>query len=83
MFKVLALNVEIEAVFFIAAWISLFSLIPLSLNSLGLTEGAFVLLYGMVGVLPHEALAVALLGRFFRLIFSLPGGAFLLFPMKK
>ena len=79
---VFSLDVRVEDVFFITAWISLLSLIPLSLNSIGITEGAFVVLYGTVGVLPSEALAAALLVRFGMIILSLLGGLFLLFPAK-
>ena len=82
LFMVFSLNVRVEDVFFITAWISLLSLIPLSLNSIGITEGAFVVLYGAVGVLSSEALATALLVRFGTIILSLLGGLFLLFPAK-
>jgi uncharacterized membrane protein YbhN (UPF0104 family) len=80
LFLMLSLNVRVEDVFFIAAWISLISMIPLSLNSLGITEGAFVVLFGTVGVLPAEALAAALLARFTAMMISLGGGVFLLLP---
>jgi uncharacterized protein (TIRG00374 family) len=80
LFMIFALNVGVEDIFFVAAWISLISFVPLSLNSLGITEGAFVVLYGTVGVLPSEALAAALMVRFVGLVVSSFGGLFLLLP---
>lgn len=82
-FQVFSLDVGFVDIFFIAAWISLIACVPVSFNGLGITEGAFVIFYGMVGVLPPEALAVGLLTRFAGIAVSSIGGFFLLFPAKK
>lgn len=81
--QVFSLDVGFFDIFFIAAWISLITCVPVSFNGLGIAEGAFVVFYGMVGVLPPAALAVALLIRFAGLIISSIGGVFLLFPSGK
>lgn len=60
----------------IAPIIPLISLIPISINGLGLTEGAFVLFYTQAGVLPEQALAAAVLRRVFNLLVSLVGGVY-------
>ena len=61
-------------VLFIAPLIPLVSLIPASINSIGIAEGAFVVLYTQAGLTPEQALAAALLRRFILLIVSLFGG---------
>ena len=54
----------------------LLSLVPISLNGIGLAEGVFVAVYGVVGVLPDAALAAALLRRLVDLLDSAVGGLF-------
>jgi uncharacterized protein (TIRG00374 family) len=49
-------------------------LLPISLNGLGVIEGTFVVLLGLMGVPPDMALAVALLRRLVLLGQSLVGG---------
>jgi len=53
---------------------SIISLIPISLNSLGVTEGVLVFLFGVYGVAPELSLAVALLGRVLYILLSSTGG---------
>jgi glycosyltransferase 2 family protein len=48
--------------------------IPISIGSLGVHEGAWVVVLGSVGVSPGEALLFALLLRTVNLVVSLPGG---------
>lgn len=50
------------------------SALPLSLNALGIKEGAYVFFLGMAGVAAPEALALALLARTATLAVSLLGG---------
>lgn len=63
-------------VIFIAPMIPLISTIPVSVNGIGVAEGAFVLFYVQVGVPVEAALAAALLRRVVALIVSLAGGLF-------
>ena len=76
LFVSLGLHISFWEVFFIAPLILLVSIVPISINALGLSEGAFVVFYTQVGLSPEEALAAALLRRFFHLLISLVGGIF-------
>lgn len=58
----------------IAPVIPLVALLPISLNGLGLTEGAFVLFYTQAGLSPEQALAAAVLRRAVMLLFAGAGG---------
>jgi len=63
-------------ILWIAPLTLLIGAIPISLNGIGLVEGAFVLLYGYVGVTPEQAFTAALLNRFMGLGVSLVGAPF-------
>jgi glycosyltransferase 2 family protein len=58
----------------IAPLIALVSSVPISVNALGVAEGAFVLFYTQAGLTPEEALAAAVLRRVLVLCYSLVGG---------
>lgn len=73
-FYSLDLHVSVVEIMFILPIISLISLIPISLNSFGLTESVFVLFFVRAGLDSSEALAVALLGRALTILFSSLGG---------
>jgi glycosyltransferase 2 family protein len=60
----------------IAPIIPLVSLLPVSMNGLGVAEGAFVLFYTQAGVLPEQALAAAALRRVLALLVTLVGGMY-------
>jgi len=83
-FLFISLGIEIGfcQLFCIAPLITLISLLPISVNSLGLTEGAYVLMLSFVGVPPEKGLAVALLARILQVALSAMGGFFLLFLKK-
>jgi len=55
-------------------------ILPISFNSIGITEGLTVFLYGLAGISPETALAVALSGRVCLIFANLSGGLWLLFP---
>ena len=60
----------------VAPLVPLVSLLPVTANGLGLTEGAIVLFYTQMGVPPEQAFAAALLRRLVTIGTSLPGGLF-------
>jgi len=60
----------------IAPLIALVSFVPISINGLGLAEGAFVLFFTQAGLSPEEALAAAVLRRVLMTGYSLLGGLF-------
>lgn len=67
-------NVAFGEVLAILPIIYLISLMPISLNGLGLSEGAFVILFSQVGVATPLALAAAVVRRVIHLMVSLIGG---------
>ena len=71
-----SLNIEISTVYFFIflPMIWLVTMIPLSLNGLGIREGAFTFFFGQVGVLPAEAVALSLLIYSCRLFVGVLGG---------
>lgn len=56
-------GVPLAEVALVAAVVPLATLLPVSLNGLGVAEGVFVLLYAQLGVAPEAALAAAALRR--------------------
>ena len=75
-FAFLAFGIDISfgTVLFISLLVNVISMVPISVNGLGIREGAFVLLCTQVGVGSAEALSVALLGRVLVLLISSVGG---------
>ncbi len=59
--------------------ITLISMIPISLNGMGLREYAFMSLLGAIGVAPESCMAVGLLSSAFIILSSLPGGVVYIF----
>ena len=72
----IALGVDIPFGQVVAATplIALAGMIPVSINALGITEGAFVVLFAQAGIVPAEALAAAVLARLLRVAVSAVGG---------
>lgn len=60
--------------------ILLITMLPVSVNGIGLREGAFVYLYGRVGLAPEEAIAISVAWTLMLALISLAGGALLLHP---
>lgn len=58
----------------VAPLVPLVSLLPVTANGLGLTEGAFVLFYTQMGVPAEQAFAAAILRRLVMIAVSVPGG---------
>jgi uncharacterized membrane protein YbhN (UPF0104 family) len=71
-----ALHVPVSFIWLMMA-ISLIAVVtslPLSLNAIGIQEGAYVFFFGLAGIAAPQALALALLSRGVRLVVSLVGG---------
>ena len=70
-----ALGLEISLPFIVLsfAFISVIFFIPIAPSGMGVVEGAFVVLFSMVGVAPSLALAYALIFRFSNAIVDLSG----------
>ncbi|MCZ7403149.1 MAG: lysylphosphatidylglycerol synthase transmembrane domain-containing protein [Candidatus Methanoperedens sp.] len=59
--------------------VQLIGMLPISINSLGLSEGASIILYGLIGISSVDALTVALMARFSLMLVSLSGGVIFIF----
>ncbi len=72
----LALHLPISFIWLTMAisLIAVVTSVPLSLNALGIQEGAYVFFFGLAGIAAPQALALALLSRGVRLAVSLVGG---------
>jgi uncharacterized protein (TIRG00374 family) len=68
-------NIPLIEVCFIAPIVLLVSFLPISLNGIGVAEGAYVLFYAQAGLLPSQGLAAAVIRRVIHLLVSLVGGA--------
>jgi uncharacterized protein (TIRG00374 family) len=76
LFLSLDLDVSLVEVCFIAPLVPLVSLLPASVNGVGLAEATFVLFYTQTGLLPEEAFAAALLRRLLQASVCLVGGIY-------
>jgi len=72
----LALHLPVSFIWLMMAisLIAVVTSVPLSLNALGIQEGAYVFFFGLAGIAAPQALALALLSRGVRLVVSLLGG---------
>jgi len=77
----LSLDIRIPSYYFLifVPVITLISMIPVSLNGMGLREYSFMSLFGAIGVSGELCIALGLLYSFIVIISSLPGGAVYIF----
>lgn len=73
-FNAVGSEVSIMEILYIMPAIYLVSLLPISLNGLGISEGAFVFFFSQAGVSAPVALAAAVIRRILHLMVSLVGG---------
>ena len=59
--------------------ITLISMIPISLNGMGLREYSFMSLFGAIGILPVSCIALGLISSIVMILTSLPGGIVYIF----
>jgi|GEM_PF-529032 len=71
-------RVDFLIVLYVSSIVKLFSIIPISLNNIGITESMYVFLFIIFGIDPTTSLFVALVGRTISLICSLFSGILLL-----
>jgi uncharacterized protein (TIRG00374 family) len=70
----LRINVSLLYYLIFVPVITLISMIPISLNGMGLREYAFMSLFGAIGMLPESCIALGLLSSIILVLSSLPGG---------
>ena len=80
-----ALGIQVNILYIILTYsvINIFSILPISLNSIGITEGLFVLLFGFYGIESEISLAAAIIARISIIIASSFGGFIYLFKILK
>ena len=81
-FLAIAINVPILKLILIYTVVQLMGLLPISINSIGITEGSYIILFGLIGINSVDALTVALLGRVLLMVLSLSGGVVFIFQDK-
>lgn len=79
LFYALGIQVNILYIILACSIINIFGALPISLNSIGITEGLFVLLFGFYGVEKEISLAAAVIARILMIIASSSGGFIYLF----
>ena len=77
----LSLGIHVSLIYFFLIFpvVIAVGMIPVSLNGIGVREGATVFLFGQVGVPATEAFSMSLLGLLVITVISLAGGVFYLF----
>jgi uncharacterized protein (TIRG00374 family) len=75
----LRMNISFAYFLIFVPVITLISMIPVSLNGMGLREYAFMSLFGAVGVLPESCIALGVLSSIVIILSSLPGGIVYIF----
>jgi len=78
-FLSIAIKVPILKLILIYTSVQLAGLLPISINSLGVKEGLFIVLFGLIEINSVDALTVALLGRVLMILVSLSGGIVFIF----
>jgi glycosyltransferase 2 family protein len=71
--KALYINVNFLAILGTVPTILLLSKLPISIGSLGIQEGAFILVLSIIGVSPSDSFAISFLGRIAEIV-SIGGG---------
>jgi hypothetical protein len=72
--KCLHLNASFSQLLLIVPVITLVGMIPITINSIGIREGAFVYIFTYIGISGSQSLALALVYRIGLLMPSLVGG---------
>jgi uncharacterized protein (TIRG00374 family) len=79
----LGLNIGFSYFLIFVPVITLVSMIPVSLNGMGLREYAFMSLFSAIGVSPESCIALGLLSSIIIILSSLPGGVIYIFFKNK
>lgn len=81
-FLSIGIRIPIIKLVLIYTTVQLMGLLPISINSIGITEGSYIILFGLIGINSVDALTVALLGRVLLMLVSLSGGFVFIFQDK-
>jgi len=78
----IGLNLPLKYFFFLIPLVNIISILPFSINGLGVREFAYVYLFSLVDIPIHTALFMSLTVFFIRIVSSLPGGIVYVFRGK-
>lgn len=78
----IGIEVSLSDLAVITSLVTLLTLVPISLNGLGIREGGFVFFLGQIGIARAEALSLSLLVFGLTLLFSVAGGICFIFEKK-
>lgn len=81
-FYAFGIEVPFLYIILVSVIVRVVGIIPISLNSIGITEGLSIFLYSLIGIAPEISLAVVLVGRVSLIITSSLGGIFYFFDNK-
>ncbi len=76
-------SIELNDLFVFLPVIALLTSIPISINGLGLREGAYIYLFATIGFTNSESLSISLLNFILFLLTGLPGAIFYLLSSRK
>jgi len=82
LFYAFNININFYYILLVSSITQIIGILPISLNSLGVTEGLNIYLYKLVGIPIEISLAVVLIGRISLIITSSIGGLFYIFDKK-
>jgi uncharacterized protein (TIRG00374 family) len=81
--RALGLPIAFEYVLAIIPVCAIVLLLPISINAIGLNEGAFIFLFGLAGLTAEESLSLSLFMRVFQLLLLIPAGLVFLYDSVK
>jgi uncharacterized protein (TIRG00374 family) len=81
-FNAFGIDINLGYIILISTVTQISSILPISLNSIGITEGLNMFLYSLIGIPPEISLTVTLIGRVSMMITSAIGGVFYFFKDK-
>jgi glycosyltransferase 2 family protein len=77
LFVALGIRVNLAYIVFASTFSQILGILPISINSIGITEGATVFAYSIIGIPPEISLAMALIARVSMMVTSSAGGLLL------
>jgi uncharacterized protein (TIRG00374 family) len=78
-FLSIGIKIPVLALIQVYTIVRLAGMFPISINSLGISEGLYIVLFGIIGISSVNALTVALLARVLLMLASLSGGIVFMF----
>jgi uncharacterized protein (TIRG00374 family) len=81
--RALGIPITLDYFFAIISLSSILTMLPISIDSIGVREGSYIFLFGLAGASPEEALSLSLFMRVIRWLMLIPGGLVFLYDSLK